>query len=461
MNYPMMSAVGNHESAGNSYLYHNNIDFAKATSTGGYYSFDYDNLHFVVLNTNIYESYKEDEVNEQVQWLEQDLASTTKTWKIVMMHIGAYSTGDHTNDASAKMIRDTLPQIFAKYKVDLVLQGHDHVYSRTMPYYYGEGEDGRTPNRNEKFVTENGYNWSMEPDGTYYITINYSGTKTYAPKKYDTSRIFPAKNPLTGKKMSLQVKERMYAHIEIDGDKLLLRSYTSNDEGGELFDYIAIKKNTQKLVSDAVDALAAEELTLEDAPKVKAAIDTYESLSERGLKYVPAETLEKLNGILAGYNLVDNYAAYEAIQAINKLNTTNYGDQYLKDYTLACEKYYNLTKAQKDLVNNEDILFAVKGKLSEIEQIITNNYLVQSVQNLVNAIETAENQEEARLIAKAAYDLLDDELKAQITKVELLQEPAKKKGCKGSILASTSSILLLGSIIILSRRKRGDYNEEN
>ena len=168
MNVPMMAAAGNHERAGYSYVYHNNIDYDKAASTGGYYSFDYENLHMTVLDTNCFEDGDEAAIAAQVEWLEQDLANTTKPWKIVMMHIGPYSTGDHSNDSSAIKIRNMLPPIFAKYKVDLVLQGHDHVYTRTMPYYYGEGEDGKTPNRNEVFVKEDGINWSQEPDGTYY-----------------------------------------------------------------------------------------------------------------------------------------------------------------------------------------------------------------------------------------------------------------------------------------------------
>lgn len=461
MNYPMMNAAGNHERAGYSYVYHNNIDFDKSLSTGGYYSFDYENLHFTVLDTNVFEDGNEAEIEAQVAWLKEDLANTLKPWKVVMLHIGPYSTGDHSNDSSAIRIRNTLPAIFAQYKVDLVLQGHDHVYTRTMPYLYGEGEDGKTVNRNETYVKEDGINWSLEPDGTYYITINYAGTKSYPPVEYDTSRIFPAKSPVNGKVMSQHVPNRMFAHIEIDGDKLLLKSYLAKDDGSdELYDYVAIKKNTYQPVIEAVDALGTN-LKLEDAPKVKAVKDAYDALSNRALSYVPTATIEKLNNILANYNLVDNLAAYNTIEVINKLNTTNYNEEYMANYKLACEYYYNLTSAQKELVTNEDILFAVKGKLNEIETTITKGYLVQGVQNLVNAIETAENKEEARLIAKAAYDLLDADCKALITNTELLEAPQTEKGCNGSIAATSASVLLLGCIIILSRRRRGDYNEEN
>ena len=456
MNYPMMSASGNHERAGYTYVYHNNISYDKALSTGGYYSFDYENLHFTVLDTNVFEDGNENEIKAQVEWLEKDLASTNKPWKIVMLHIGAYSTGDHSNDSSTVRIRNMLPPIFAKYKVDLVLQGHDHVYSRTMPYYYGEGEDGKVVNRDETYVKEDGINWSLEPDGTYYITINYSGTKSYPPVDYDTSRIFPAKSFVNGKVMSQHIKNRMFAHVEIDGDKLLLKSYIANEDGSEeLYDYIAIKKNTYQIAIDAIEKLDTN-LTLEDAYKVKDAVDAYESLSDRALMYVPSEITEKLNSILANYNLVDNLAAYEVIQMISKLDTLDYNEEFLVNYKLACESYYNLTNAQKELVNNDDILFATKEKLDSISETITRKYLVEGVQKLIDEINTATNKEEARLIAKAAYDLLDDEGKELIKNKELLNEPEPKKGCGGSVYGSITSIVLLGIVMILSRRKRGE-----
>ncbi len=463
MNMAMMSAAGNHERAGYSYVYHNNIDYDKAASTGGYYSFDYENLHMTVLDSNCFEDGDEETITKQVEWLEQDLANTTKQWKVVMMHIGAYSTGDHSNDASAIRIRNMLPPIFAKYKVDLVLQGHDHVYTRTLPYYYGEGEDGKTPNRDEVFVKEDGINWSQEPDGTYYVTINYAGTKSYPPVDYDTSRIFPAKSPISGKVMSQHVLNRMFAHIEIDGDRLLMKSYLAKDDGSdELYDYVAIQKNTHTTFMNYVDELSAKELTLNDALKVQGLKEAYENLSPRALNYVAPESIQKYNNLLTSYNLVDNLAAYNVIESIKKLDVTTYGETFLTDYKEACKGYYSLTEAQKALVTNTDLLLSIKGKLANIEEEMTRKYLVEGAQKLIDAIPNAENQEEARLIAKAAYDLLDEEGKALIQNADLLNQPEPaKKGCKGSIYAPMASIVLLGGVIILSRRRRGDYNEEN
>ena len=479
MNYPMMSTAGNHESAGFTFTNHNNIDYVKALSGGGYYSFDYNNLHFISLNTNIYESYNEAEIQAQTKWLEEDLANTTATWKVVIMHIGPYSTGDHSNDSAAIKVRDTLTQVFAKYKVDLVLQGHDHVYTRTMPYYYGENENGRIPNRTETIVTEDGLNWSLEPDGTYYITCNAAGTKFYPPVEYDTSRIFPGKSPISGKYMSQEVKNQMFAHIEIDGNELVMKSYIAHEDGSEeLYDYIAVRKNTYKAAIEAIDALPSE-MTIDDVHKLKTAYDLYNGLSERALAYVPEEKIEKLNNILEKFDLENGLAAYDVIQLIKKLDVTEYGKDFMSDYTAANEGYYNLTEEQKELVYNKEILTSVKSKLAEISDVMTKLYLIEGVQKLVDNIPTSAKKEEARLLAKAAYDLLDAESKAKIKNADLLDTPfvdetdneantetpekpednAGKNGCKGNVYAPYTAIVLLGATIILSRRKRGECNE--
>ena len=44
---------------------------------------------------------------------------------------------------------------------------------------------------------------------------------------------------------------------------------------------------------------------------------------------------------------------------------------------------------------------------------------------------------------------------------EILDQPIEEKGCNGSIHASLVSIILLGCMVVLIRRKRGVYDEEN
>lgn len=61
------------------------------------------------------------------QWLKKILAASDKKWKIVMMHHPVYSVREGRNNY---YVRYTFKPLFEQYGVDLVLQGHDHGYSR-------------------------------------------------------------------------------------------------------------------------------------------------------------------------------------------------------------------------------------------------------------------------------------------------------------------------------------------
>ena len=128
-NYPIYSALGNHENESPLYynyfyLPHNNPD-----STEAYYSFDYGNSHFICLDTEIPYTVG----SKQYTWLEQDLqaASSTATFIFVFFHKPPYSSGAvHGSNIS---VRNTLCPLFEQYGVDMVFNGHDHIYERTIP----------------------------------------------------------------------------------------------------------------------------------------------------------------------------------------------------------------------------------------------------------------------------------------------------------------------------------------
>src|SRR6185436_2948242 len=92
--------------------------------------FDYGPVHFVSLDT---ETAFLDPARRQAQiaWLQADLAATTREWKVFFFHRPPYSTGaEHGSDLT---IRNTFGPIFEQYGVQLVLNGHDHDYERTVP----------------------------------------------------------------------------------------------------------------------------------------------------------------------------------------------------------------------------------------------------------------------------------------------------------------------------------------
>lgn len=106
-----------------------------ASSAESYYSYDYGNVHFVVLDSNYPTLVRVG--SAQYSWLMNDLAATAATgkadWVIVYFHHPPYSKGSHDSDAeswSTKMRTDILP-LLESAGVDLVLSGHSHSYERS------------------------------------------------------------------------------------------------------------------------------------------------------------------------------------------------------------------------------------------------------------------------------------------------------------------------------------------
>jgi 3',5'-cyclic AMP phosphodiesterase CpdA len=67
---------------------------------------------------------------QQLEWLDDALASATSQWRIVALHHPPYSSGEHGSTPGAA---ELLEPILRRRAVDLVLSGHDHHYERTYP----------------------------------------------------------------------------------------------------------------------------------------------------------------------------------------------------------------------------------------------------------------------------------------------------------------------------------------
>ncbi|MCR9133424.1 MAG: metallophosphoesterase family protein [bacterium] len=84
------------------------------------YSVHYQDIHIIVLNST-------DQLEQQTEFLEQQLKNSTAKWKIVTCHHSVFSPAKGRNFQFA---RDNWKPLFDKYGVDLVLNGHDHTYAR-------------------------------------------------------------------------------------------------------------------------------------------------------------------------------------------------------------------------------------------------------------------------------------------------------------------------------------------
>lgn len=148
-NVPLAPTLGNHEMYTLDWkmreprAYLNYFDVppnGNETFNRRYYSYDFGDVHYVVLDTMLYESNHEDNhdthhpdlYDVEVQWLRQDLAANTKKWTVVLMHRDPFQYAFDRPDASRAAGFDDegvlFMPIFDEFNVDLVLSAHLHSY---------------------------------------------------------------------------------------------------------------------------------------------------------------------------------------------------------------------------------------------------------------------------------------------------------------------------------------------
>jgi acid phosphatase type 7 len=170
------------------------------------YSYDYGDVHYVVINTQAEElsAFDANIYARQVKWLETDLSKTNKKWKIALLHRSPFDW--HASDAPNEIGRYFLP-IFDKYGVDLVFLAHIHSYSRTVPV--------------KDFIPAN--------KGTVYITTGRSGDKVWEgspKKKFDVVFYNPIDQP-------------NYLTLDVSDKELYVRAVKQD---GSLIDEVQIEK---------------------------------------------------------------------------------------------------------------------------------------------------------------------------------------------------------------------------
>ena len=106
-----------------------------------YYSFDVANIHFIAICTeapktaggkNVADQKMYDlpfSYNEQMRWLEDDLAKSKAAWKVPYFHRPMHTVGGYPCPDD---FRKEAGAIFDKHKVQLILSGHDHSYQKTF-----------------------------------------------------------------------------------------------------------------------------------------------------------------------------------------------------------------------------------------------------------------------------------------------------------------------------------------
>lgn len=202
---PVYPCIGNHEK--------NHAHYYKYFSLPApeyYYQYRYGNADFFSLDTNK----KVAPGSEQYKWLDAALGKSTARWKFVYHHHPAYTSDDDDYGNTWKGVASKqgdpnvrhLVALYEKHNVDVVFNGHIHVYERTWPI------------RANKVDREK---------GILYVTSGGGGGKleNHAPVP-------------TWFKAQCR-SDYHFCYVTIHGDKLSLRAF---DHQGMLFDVFDVDK---------------------------------------------------------------------------------------------------------------------------------------------------------------------------------------------------------------------------
>ena len=216
----LISAVqGNHDN--NTLTRHIN---APAESGNIVYSYDYGPATFIMLNLET-ARYDASARAKQKEYLTKTVEEAKKRgqWTFVGFHKSLYTGASHITDSDIIEARQYWAPTFANLDVDVVMQGHDHVYSRG-------------------FVTSDGYNANPTSDKNgsiinpenaplYIVGGHAGGLKWYSKKNYTVG----SGDPLAPGYSFLDVnstdtgsdikKEQVMVEFEVSKDNLNVNTY--------------------------------------------------------------------------------------------------------------------------------------------------------------------------------------------------------------------------------------------
>jgi len=192
-----------------------------------YYSFNYKNVHFLTLSTEI----TVDKGSKQYKFVKKDLEKASKDenidWIVVFGYRPMYSTeSQHKGNAD---LRTTYHPLFDKYGVDVVLNAHNHNYQRTFPIEYNDGKSNKP-----KIINTDHDVYSHDDDhGPIFLTVGTGGESLHP---FEDKSKFIAK----------QIKAYGFLEIKVKDDPAygkVLEGYFHKNSKDEIADSFTLYKD--------------------------------------------------------------------------------------------------------------------------------------------------------------------------------------------------------------------------
>ena len=260
---PFAPVIGNHDFSPNkNFYYHFNtastsFDKKMATVPGSVYSFVYGDALFMALD---FEDYRVNGYLDSLSvWMKKEvLAHPDVKWKIAFYHKTIYTGGNiHQVGLDSKIVRNKMAPLFDELKIDLAIQGHDHIYEVIGPIKNkavvenSVSKQGKVQPSYRINVTGKVGGTFDVTNGTLYFLNNSSGKKKYEPTDSETMKSVEANLGIvdyfsffTGR--FGQTGEPTFSNISVSTAAININTYTVDDNGkATLFDKISIVKKAK------------------------------------------------------------------------------------------------------------------------------------------------------------------------------------------------------------------------
>jgi len=204
----------------------------------------------------------------------QVAANPATKWRIIFLHKTIYTGAAHQFDADGIILRESIGPVLDELKIDLVLQGHDHLYEVIGPVYNKQLVENAVSEQIsvsfDKWLNMTGKSGGIfnVKKGTLYFLNGSAGTKEYGPNSLSIMDAFEAGSGMTNyfglfSGRFGQTINPSFSYITVNTDTINVKTYAVSDlNSATLYDNFKIVKYSD-ISTDQV------------SPKEQAAISFY------------------------------------------------------------------------------------------------------------------------------------------------------------------------------------------
>ncbi len=307
-----------------------------ATEAGSDYWYSYNNVLFMHINSNNRETAEHEAfVKAAVD------ANPNATWRVVVMHYALFGAHYFDNELIIEK-REQFTPIFEKYDVDVVLNGHEHLYART--YMIEDKVNPKVVSSSVRSVTD--------PKGILYITApSASGSKYYG---FLDESVTPLNH------LAYKAKEiTAFLNIEVDNDSFKITTYNTADKS--VVDYFEIVKTNTKTIPTGNNVALGKGYT---TSKVNASYPN-ESGSMTDGKIAPHDAKYD-NVAYAGFNKNDGEVATITVDLGKIYNLDRFVSRVASSFNQAAGIY--TPKSMEIYVSNDNSTWTKAGSVDIVDR---------------------------------------------------------------------------------------------